>query len=186
MKIQDYLSFINAPIDWAISTLWTLQLVDSKFRDLRLGGMEDLGAILGDPNSMSVIVPIESIEERIASATDNQINMGHLFYRYPSERGMQKSLTISFYDDAKYRFSRMFQRWIDWSLPPTPLSAMKPLSAIQRKVILTRWDYDKQTPVWKRSYFVFPNGDLTYQGTGSADLVRYQLELVVIREVVHK
>jgi hypothetical protein len=186
MKLTDYLSFIDAPIDWAISTLWTLQLIDSKFRDPAFGGVTDLGALLGNPNSMEVIVPIETIEERIAAATDNQINMGHLFYRYPSERGMQKSLNISFYDDAKYRFSKMFQRWIDWSIPPSPMSAMKPLSAIQRKVILTRWDYDKKTPVWQRSYFVFPNGELSYQGTGTADLVRYQLELVVVREVVHK
>lgn len=186
MTLKDYKFLVAAPVDWAISTFWSLQLVDPKFRDPSYGGVTDLGVFLADPLSKNVIVPIETIDERISAATDNQINMGHLFYRYPSERGMQKSLSISFYDDAKYRFSRMFQKWMDWSIPPTPEHTMKPLSAVQRKVILTRWNYDNKKIVWQRSYFVFPNGELSFQGTGTPDLVKFQIELVVVKEVIAK
>lgn len=188
MTLKDLVMAVTAPVDWAVSSNWSLSLVDPKFRDPAYGGVTDLGLFLRDPNASpetGILLPVESVEEQIASITDNQLMVGHLFYRYPQERGLVKSLSVSFYDDAKYRLSKMFQAWIDFAIPPTPKSALKPLSVIQRKVIFTRWDPAREKPVWQKSYFVFPNGALTYQATSQPELVRFQIELVVVREVSH-
>lgn len=161
---------IAANVRWAIANRWAVSLEDPKFQI---------------PKPFDGFFPAESVDEKISNVNDGQITIGHHQFRYPQDR-ISKELSITFLDDDRYTLMEVFRSWMDELVPPTK-GVLNLLSDSIRKINVYRfgWGEGKERKITHaRSYWVYPSGMITYSGNQSPELVRFSVELAVVKEVV--
>jgi hypothetical protein len=151
-------------VRWALSNRWAVSLEDPNFNI---------------PAPFSNFFPAESVDEKISNVNDGQITIGHFQFRYPQDR-VSKELSITFLDDDKFTLMEIFRAWMDELIPPTK-GALNLLSESVRQINVYRFGWDRDVK-HARAYWVYPSGMLSFSGNQSSDLVRFSLELVVVKE----
>ena len=146
-------------VSWGKSYLWDLRFIDA-----------DL------PAPFNTWFPAQEVEENTANLESFSFDAGYTQYKFPSKGG-PRSVRITFIDDANHSLYSWLDNWIN----KTILNDRKYVASLDKSVKrleVVKLNHDRQI-IRRRSYFVFPEDNLTFRGSSGSELLIYSVNFHV-------
>jgi hypothetical protein len=133
------------------------------------------------PSPFSDFFPATTMDEDIFSLESYMFEASHGLYKVPLKRGATKEIQLNFYDDVNNTLLNWFDEWVngDDGIFDRNGSRVKPLEECVRQVQVVRQNANREDVGNPRTYWVYPEGKLPYQGDNDANVRSYPLTLVI-------
>lgn len=160
-------------VQWSQGYLWDVRIVDKPFGDLP----EDGGVSLKVPKPFDEWFPAQDVEDGVADLESFTIEAAQSNFKIPRSSA-QQSVKLTFLDDANHQLLSFFENWIETTI----LKEGESVATLKESVkILQLVKLDTQRNIIEplvRTYWVYPEGNLVYHGSGESNPNSYTVTLV--------
>jgi len=132
------------------------------------------------PKKFQGFFPASDVEENRANLENFSFEVFMNSYQVP-RKSQAKEITITFFDDIKNGLLQWFDDWINVHILNNG-QFLSPLEDCVRLVDIRKLNNRREIQT-RNSYWVIPQGPVTYAGTSSSEAQSYSLSFVVVGEV---
>jgi len=132
------------------------------------------------PDPWNEWLPANDIEEGVANLTHYKFNTFLSTFSIPQSTNI-KELKMTFVDDAAYTLFSFFDQWINKTILNNE-QYVSTLSECIKMIHIHKLNKQKEVTITS-SYWVVPEGDLTFHGSSASDPHNYSISLVIVGTV---
>lgn len=148
-------------VEWSSSYLW----------DIRFSGQSS------PPRPFNKFFPAQDVEENLTTLESYQFDLNHKSVKIPHKSSL-RTLQITFSDDEQNTLLSWLHEWIDGVIFNGNGGSVAVLEEAVRRVDLVKMDARRDV-IQTSSYWVYPEGPLTFSGTSEAKMHQYNIQFII-------
>jgi len=147
-------------VEWGRTYLWDIQFQDPTI-----------------PSPFNTWFPAKEVEEELAKLNSHTFTSGISTYKIP-QNTETLNVKITFYDNSDYDLLNWLENWIN-TISLNGGFYVATLSTAAKFLQIIKMDNERNT-IDTSSYWVYPEGTLTYMGNSESGAITYSMNFVIV------
>lgn len=126
------------------------------------------------PKPFNAWIPATDVKENLFTLKELDLEVGLSNCQIP-QRSSAYDISITFLDDEKLTLQTWFTAWVDFVFAR---DRVRTISEVCRQLLIRKLNSKKQV-IRTTGYLVYPKDSLYFEGSSSADVIKFQIPFVV-------